>query len=315
MELQTKVKLPTPDFSIEHQHTLLSIGSCFSENIGLKFAHRKFKIHINPYGQQYNPLSIAAGIKRLTQKQVYSKDELVYFNELYQSFDHHSNFSSPTESNTLETINNAFKHSADAIKATDVLLLTFGTAHYYEHIQTGNIVSNCHKFPAKTFRQKLASPNEIVDHLNAAILPLLANNPNLKVILTVSPVRYFAFGIFENSLSKAHLFTAIGTLLNSHAAFTYFPAYEIVMDELRDYRFYATDMLHPNAIAIDYVWEKFAQCYFNTNTNAINKEIADIQKLLHHRPRNEQSMAYKKLIDNCQQSIERLKQKHNIDFS
>jgi lysophospholipase L1-like esterase len=136
------------------------------------------------------------------------------------------------------------------------------------------------QIPAKTFHQKLATPNEIVDALNTALLALMEVNPKLKVIFTVSPVRYFAFGHFENSLSKAHLFTAIGELLANNAAFSYFPAYEIIMDELRDYRFYADDMIHPNAIAIEYVWEKLVQYYFNSNTIGINKEIEDIQKII-----------------------------------
>jgi hypothetical protein len=140
-------------------------------------------------------------------------------------------------------------------------------------------------------------------------------NPKLKVIFTVSPVRYFAFGHFENSLSKAHLFTAIGELLANNAAFSYFPAYEIMMDELRDYRFYVDDMIHPNAIAIEYVWEKLVQCYFNSNTIGINKEIEDIQKIIQHRPRNENSIAHQKLLDNCKLKIDALKHNHNIDFS
>lgn len=315
MELQTKVKLPNPDFTIDHQHSLLSIGSCFSENIGRKFNYFKFNIQVNPFGQQYNPLSVAAGIERLLRNKEYTNSDLIFHNELYHSFDHHSDFSSANEVDALQHINQAFRKSAHALLHANYLFLTFGTAHYFEHTESSKIVSNCHKFPAKTFHQKLATPNEIVDALNTALLALMEVNPKLKVIFTVSPVRYFAFGHFENSLSKAHLFTAIGELLANNAAFSYFPAYEIIMDELRDYRFYADDMIHPNAIAIEYVWEKLVQCYFNSNTIGINKEIDDIQKIIQHRPRNENSIAHQKLINNCKLKIDALKHNHNIDFS
>lgn len=314
MELQTKVKLPNPDFSITHTDSLVSIGSCFSENIGKKFKYFNFKIHVNPFGQQYNPLSVAAGIQRLHRNEEYTANDLVYYNELFQSFDHHSNFSSPHPDEALERINTEFRNASNTLLHADVLFLTLGTAHYFEHVETEKIVSNCHKFPAKTFRQKLASSKAIVDALNTALIPLLAINPKLKIVFTISPVRYLAFGHFENSVSKGHLFTAIGELIANNAAYSYFPAYEIIMDELRDYRFYAEDMLHPNTIAIDYVWEKLAQNYFHSNTISINAEIDSIQKLVNHRPRNNQSIAHQQLLEHCNKRIAKLKELYNIDF-
>ncbi len=314
MELQTKVKLPNPGFFIDHKHSLLSIGSCFSENIGKKFEHFKFNTQVNPFGQQYNPLSIANGIQRLISKQGYAKEELVYHNELFQSFDHHSDFSSPNENNALEQINLAFQITANALQNADFLFLTFGTAHYFEHRETKKVVSNCHKFPSKTFTQKIATPKKIIDTLEPTIESLQALNPKLKIILTVSPVRYFAFGHFENSLSKSHLFTAIGEIMANNATCSYFPSYEIIMDELRDYRFYAEDMLHPNQLAIDYVWEKMIQCYFSADTMTLNAEIDAIQKILDHRPRNEKSNAHQKLLEQCKIKIEMIQRNHNIVF-
>jgi hypothetical protein len=315
MELLTKVKLPNPGFLIDHKHSLLSIGSCFSENIGKKFEYFKFTIQVNPFGQQYNPFSIANGIQRLISKQAYTKEELVYHNELFQSFDHHSDFSSSNEDIALEGINRKFQASIKALHNANFLFLTFGTAHYFEHVETKKTVSNCHKFPTKTFSQKLATPNEIVEALKPVIQSLQTHNPKLKIIFTVSPVRYFAFGHFENSLSKAHLFTAIGEMISKNSSCSYFPAYEILMDELRDYRFYADDMLHPNKMTIDYVWDKMIQCYFSSDTIALNEEIDSIQKALHHRPRNVNSVAHQKLMEQCKRKIETLKHNNNIDFS
>ncbi len=171
MELQTKVKLPNPDFSITHTDSLVSIGSCFSENIGKKFKYFNFKIHVNPFGQQYNPFSVAAGIQRLHRNEEYTANDLVYYNELFQSFDHHSDFSSPHPDEALERINTEFRNASNTLLHADVLFLTLGTAHYFEHVETEKIVSNCHKFPAKHSGKNLLQVKQLWMRLILRLFP------------------------------------------------------------------------------------------------------------------------------------------------
>lgn len=311
---RTIVQPVSPSFSINHSNRLLSIGSCFSENIGKKFQQYKFNISINPFGQQYNPYSIAKSIERLISNQPYTKNELTFHNELYHSYDHHSSFSAPTVQDTLQKINERLLIESEAIKTADYLFLTFGTAHCFSLKEGGRIVSNCHKMPGTTFNRQLLEPTEIFDYTSNALQKLFALNNRLKVILTVSPVRYFAFGEFENSVGKSHLFTAIHKLLSSFSNLHYFPAYELVIDDLRDYRFYAEDMVHPNTLATSYVWNKLVDTYFSSDTKSLLKEIEEITAAANHRPRNAQSDAHKKFAQKYLQKIQVLENNHNLRF-
>lgn len=293
---------------------MVSIGSCFSENIGKKFQEHKFTININPFGQQYNPGSIAVGIDRLLWGKPYTEDDLFLHNELYHSFEHHGSFSGSDKVETLQQINTELQQASQAIKEADVLFLTFGTAHVFELKETGNIVSNCHKLPAATFNFRLMEPAEIVGKLDLVLRQLKTVNPKLKFVFTVSPVRYFAFGHYENSVSKAHLFTAIYKLQQMHADSYYFPAYEMVIDDLRDYRFYTEDMLHPNHQAIEYVWQRLCDTLLDKNSVALLKEVTEITQAATHRPRHPESEAHRNFIKRTLEKIAALENKHDLDF-
>jgi hypothetical protein len=293
---RTIVSPEKPPFEISYNDSIVSIGSCFSENIGKKLSERKFNININPFGQQYNPLSVSNAMLRLVSPKPYTEKDLVYHDELYHSFDHHGSFSRSTVDETLQHINSNLATAAAAIKKADILFLTFGTAHYFKLNETNRAVSNCHKLSGTFFTKLLLSPTEIETAVLNAIEKLREINPNIKIILTVSPVRYFAFGHHENTISKSFLFTAIHQLMKNDSNLHYFPAYELVMDDLRDYRFFAEDMLHPNYQATQYVWEALCGSMMYSTTTKKIKEVEEIIAAANHRPRNPRSVAHKKFI-------------------
>lgn len=302
-------------FTISHRDRIVSIGSCFSENIGRKFSDYKFNININPFGQQYNPYSIASAIQRLLKGTVYTKDELVFHDELYHSFDHHRSFSRSSVEETLSVINENFVRASEDLRKATVLFLTFGTSHVFSLKENNRIVSNCHKLSGSIFDKRLMAPAEIISVMNDALTKLHAVNPELKIILTVSPVRYFAFGNHENTVSKAHLFTAIHELQQQHPEYFYFPAYELVMDDLRDYRFFSEDMLHPNYQATDYVWEKLCDSMLDKKTLEVMREIDEILLGARHKPRNPASEAHKKFVQKNLEKIKKLSKDFPLDFS
>ena len=311
---RTIVKPEKPTFTITHQDRIMTIGSCFSENIGRYFERYKFHITINPFGQQYNPYSIAHALNRLLSSAPYTAVDLIEQDELYHSYDHHGDFSRSDRGEALDNINSNLIATSQALKETSVLFLTFGTSHFFRLKENGKVVSNCHKVPGSHFDFELMKPDEIVHELEKSITGLWNINPSVKIILTVSPVRYFAFGHYENSVSKAHLFTAIHTLREKYPQIYYFPAYELVIDDLRDYRFYADDMLHPTAQAIDYVWEKMADTLLPLFTQDILKELDEIVSAASHRPRNPKSLAHQKFVEGVLHKIHKLETQYGLDF-
>jgi hypothetical protein len=206
------------------------------------------------------------------------------------------------------------RKASDDLKKATVLFLTFGTAHVFKLKETGQVVSNCHKLPGTLFNQQLMLPDEITAILQAALNKLKKVNPSVKIVLTVSPVRYFAFGAYENSVSKAHLFSAIYALQQSHPEYYYFPAYELIMDDLRDYRFFADDMLHPTQQAIDYVWESLGNTFFDTKTTGALQQIEEVLQALNHRPRNAESEAHRKFVAKNLEKMEGLKRELGVEF-
>jgi GSCFA family len=312
---RTIVKPGKAPFSITHHDRIITVGSCFSENVGRYFERYKFPISINPFGQQYNPYSITQAVRRLLAPQPYTEADLVLHDELYHSFDHHGSFSRPTATEALEHINTHLEAAAAFLQKASVLFLTFGTAHFFRLKEGGRIVSNCHKMSGSHFDFELMKPDHITAELEAVLKLLWQKNPALKVILTVSPVRYFAFGHFENSVSKGHLFTAVHELCSRYPALYYFPAYELVMDDLRDYRFFAEDMLHPNYQATGYVWETMTHTLLAPFTQSMLQELDEIVAATLHRPRNPHSQAHQKFIAATLAKMDKLEAQHGLDFS
>lgn len=304
MDFRTRVNIPQPDFQIDYSTRMMLFGSCFSENIGNKLIEGKFRVSANPFGILYNPASIAAAINRLLENQNFNEDELVFHNDVYQSFWHHGSFSHPDKTICLNNISDFFSHAASFLRQTDVFLFTFGTAYIFKLKSTGQVVGNCHKFPSETFVRVGLSVEEIVSEWTEIIDKLLAANPSAKFIFTVSPIRHWKDGAHENQLSKSILHLAIDKLREKFAsALSYFPAYEILLDELRDYRFFAEDMMHPSSVAADYIWQRFQETYFTRETKKTLSDWISIKRALNHRPLNEHTENHRQFLQNTLQKL------------
>lgn len=279
--------------NLSHQEAILLLGSCFTENIGEKLLNSKFKVNINPFGIIYNPISIANSLTRIVNNQLYTEQELSEQHKKWFSFDHHGSFSSFNQHECLAKINNEINCASEHIQKTKTIIITLGTAWVYENIENNQIVANCHKIPAKNFTKRLLSVEEIVRQFSA-----LANKLNkINFLFTVSPVRHVSDGLHENNISKSVLHLAIHELTKNLTNCHYFGAYEMVIDELRDYRFFKEDMIHPTSQAIDYVWEKFAATYFNKETILLNQRIEKLQQAALHRPFNFESESHQKFVN------------------
>ena len=310
MELYTTIKIPKPPFRFSWQERILLLGSCFAENIGAKLAENKFNVDINPFGTLYNPASIAAALRMLLHPERFTANDLFRHEGVYHSFTHHSRFSSTSEKECLEKINDRLFASAQEIRKTGYMVITLGTAYVYRLKSSGQVVANCHKLPEKMFDRSMLSVAEIVSEWKELLLSLWEQCPDLKILFTVSPIRHWKDGAHGNQLSKATLLLAIDALQKEFPEHTaYFPAYEIMMDELREYRFYADDMLHPSTTAIEYIWERFTGSMLSPDSLSILKEWKDIQKAINHKPFQPESEAYKRFISQTLLKMERLNEK------
>lgn len=300
MKLSTPIKIIPFAFPIDYSSYTFFIGSCFAENISKKFDYHKLKNTSNPFGVLFHPLAVEKIIQKAVQGIEFTSNDLLLSNELWCSLDAHSELSATDKGQLLELLNQRLCQTQTALQKATHISITLGTSWVYKHLTTNQIVANCHKIPQREFSKELLSVEQIKESLNR-IIKLL---PNKQIFFTISPVRHIKDGFFENNLSKAHLFTALNQILGSQAH--YFPAYEIIMDELRDYRFFAADMLHPNQLAIDYVWERFSEYYLSTEAHNTSKEIDAIQKALQHKAFNPDTLQHKQFITATQKRIEAL---------
>ena len=313
MNFRTDIQLKKEENQIDYASKLLLIGSCFSENISKKLAYFKFDVASNPFGILFNPKAIETLIEHSLNKKIYSEKDVFLLNERWHCFDAHSDLSAIDKNELISNLNNAVKSTNNRLKKATQIIITLGTSWTYRFTETNAIVGNCHKVPQKKFTKELLSVDEISASLKNICLKISEVNPKTTVIFTVSPVRHIKDGFVENSLSKAHLITAIHKTLGV-ASGKYFPSFEIMMDDLRDYRFYNSDMLHPNETAVDYIWEHFKHAWIQENTFSVMKEVDSIQKGMAHKPFNSDSEEYKKFTQTLQSKIHRLKQDFNISF-
>lgn len=281
---------------ISYRQNILMAGSCFAENIGSLMAKYKLNAYTNPNGIVYNPVSLATAIKRLLSGEEYQNKELFCYNELWASWQHHGQFSHTDKKQALKQINEAFNKSKATLEEGNWLVVTFGSAYIYRLLSSGLLVANCHKYPNKEFSKELLTVEHIVSEWEELLAQLYVRNPQIKIILTVSPVRYVRDGLVNNNLSKAILLQAVHTLCNKHNNVLYFPAYELVMDDLRDYRFFTEDMVHPNAQAIEYVWEKFVAAAFDDEAQTILNKVSPLVSAAGHRVLNEGTVAHEKFM-------------------
>jgi hypothetical protein len=285
MKFRTELPLLKAHFDINYQTPTLGIGSCFVENIGEKLIARRFPFLQNPFGIVYNPVSMAAQLDILMGEKRFVESDLVELNGLFHSWLHHGFYSESSVDATLEKINTAIDEARLFLKTTNQLFLTFGSATVFQLKSSSEIVANCHKAPSHYFDRRRLSVAEIV----ATFTPILEKLPtqviDLQVIITISPIRHLRDGLIENNLSKATLRLAADELAQKFPNVSYFPAYELIMDDLRDYRFFEPDMMHPTAQAIDYVWDFFSDTYFSEDTKTVVREVEKINAMQAHRPK------------------------------
>ncbi|NLN74052.1 MAG: GSCFA domain-containing protein [Bacteroidales bacterium] len=310
MQFRTQIPALNSDIEINHHDKIMMLGSCFTENMGKALKKLKFDIDLNPFGITYNPYSIAQHLEILANGILFSENDLRQYNNLWHSFQHHSSFSSISKEESLQNINFRLEKSFDFLKNSKFLFITFGSSHYYTLCETNEIVSNCHKYPSKNFKKQIADIEDITKVYNDIFKKILSINPELKIILTISPVRYLSDGFHENQVSKSILQILCYNLENKFEQLSYFPSYEIMIDDLRDYRFYENDFIHPNNLAIDYIFEHFKKGYFKKETLDLISKIEEINRAMQHRaffPDNEKFRVFKsKILEN----VEQLKKQH-----
>ncbi len=316
MEFRTVVQTPRKLFSsVSHKDKLMLLGSCFAENMGRQLFDSGFHCDVNPFGILYNPLSVANALTEIVDGKVYTAEDLFFHRGQYHSFMHHGSFSDPDLNQCLTRINERLSYSNQSIRQLNYLFITFGTAWIYRTREENALVSNCHKLPAGMFTRYRLAVDDIVEQYNSLLTRIINLQPDIKIIFTVSPIRHLKDGMHENQLSKATLLLSIEKIKETFPEnIIYFPSYEIVMDELRDYRFYADDMLHPSSVAIEYIWERFTETFFNTETSESIKEYESIRRDINHKPFNPGSDEHKRFLEQILLKIRRFKGKYpNFD--
>ncbi len=307
MKLQTVVVPKKEGVTIAHTDDVLLIGSCFTDSIGQKLEHYSFRCFRNPFGILYNPFSIAVCLEYCLDNKVVETSDLVYQNCQWHSWLHHSCYSHTSATQCIDACNAAITKAHNFLKTANYIILTWGTALAYHLKEKNIVVGNCHKVPASNFDRRLLSVDEIVCRYVALEEKLHAINPKAKIILTVSPIRHWKEGYRENQLSKSVLHLAVDKLQRQSDTYCYFPSYEIVMDELRDYRFFEADMLHPSAVAVEVIWEKFLDTYASDCTKDICMLVDKYRKMAQHRPFNPEGEEYQAHCRKTVQLKERLK--------
>jgi hypothetical protein len=311
MQFRTQIPILKSDHQIDYHSNIVSLGSCFAVNMGGKLDYFKFSNTTNPIGILFHPLALEKFLYYSLNQRRFTEKDIFFYNERWHCFDAHSDLSNPDKETLLNNLNTALHTTFTKLKEASHLVITLGTAWVYTHIESGDLVANCHKVPQKQFSKGLLSTDVIKESLYNLINDVKAFNPNIHIIFTISPVRHIKDGFTENLWSKSNLITALQDVLNTQkSSCSYFPSYEIMMDELRDYRFYAEDMIHPNSIAIDYIWERFTDSWITTEALATMKEADNIQKGLQHRSFNPESQQHRDFLAKLNLRIAQLQQKH-----
>lgn len=303
--------MPAP-FRITYEDPVMFIGSCFAYEIGSRLKEGKMPVMINPAGTVFNPVSVIKTIDSIISPRPFTEKDLYLHNGMWHSFSHYSDFSSENSKDVIERINRRSALAHEFLKKAGYLFVTFGTARVYRLKSTGEIVSNCHKMPSDFFERELLTVSDVVELWQKKLDNLKELFPGLRVIFTVSPVRHWKDGAHGNQVSKSVLFLAIEELLSHSTSPTYFPAYEILMDELRDYRFYDEDMLHPSSKAVEYIWEAFSKCYLSQDTIMAWKEAAAIVKAVQHRISSGSQSPVKEFATNMLRKISKVEKIHPI---
>ena len=305
MHFRSTIQIPKAKQGITHQQSVLCMGSCFATHIVQKLSDSGFEA-CNPFSALYNPVSIAQAVAYASQGTLISPSALIWQDDKWHHMDFHSDFSHSNPQQAAQQINNAIAQAHAYWQKSHVLIITLGTAWCYTWQQTGNIVGNCHRLPAQQFTRKRLTLDEITQTLSH----ICTQAKDKQIILTVSPIRHWKDGAHQNQLSKALLLLACEQMEQKFEQVTYFPSYEIMMDDLRDYRFYADDMMHPSAVAVQYIWERFSDTYFSEITQQACIERLKISQMQAHRPSNTQGEAYKQLQEKIALQLQKWKEKY-----
>lgn len=304
MQFRTEVQLEKSKNKIDHSHNIMGFGSCFTDSIGKRLKASKFKILTNPFGTLFHPKAIETALARILSLTYYTEEEIFKYGELYFSWDHHTSFNRTNLNETLEAINSQLEVANELIQKTNVFFLTFGTSLVYKIKEMDLVVANCHKVPSSHFDKVMLTDQELKTSLIRCFHLILDIHPNATIITTVSPVRHLKDGFVQNNWSKSRLINALHEVSSKFKQTEYFPAYELIMDDLRDYRFYKDDYLHPNDLAVQYIWRKFSEVYFDENTVEKINTVQKINTSLAHRPMNPESIAYKEFLYKTKKQIE-----------
>lgn len=309
MKLMLEMDIPQPERKITYKDGLLLMGSCFTENVGKALDGAKFSVMNNPAGIVFDPLSLAAHLDDFISGKRYTEDDLFLSNEVWKSWLHHSDLSSTERGEALRLINESTANASQFLSNSSWVVITLGTAYSYRHIEKQIDVANCHKAPSQWFEKRLLSTDEIFSSLKAALEKLFGVHEKINVVLTVSPVRHVRDGVVENSRSKARLLEAVHLLTEHFERCMYFPSYELVLDVLRDYRFFDADLVHPNKLATQYVFERFCSAYMDDETLWLMEEIRKVTAALSHRPQHPATNQHRQFLQTQLQKVKELQQK------
>ena len=315
MNFRTQIPIPKSNYPIEYNSKIMSLGSCFAINMAEKLDYFKFQNSCNPFGILFHPLAIEKLIDFAISGKQFTENDIFFYNERWHCFDVHSDLSNSSKEGLLSSLNALIKSTNEHITGSTHMIITYGTSWIYRNIESDFIVANCHKVPQKQFKKELLSVEEIEESIANTVKLIHSVNPNCTIIFTVSPVRHIKDGFVENQVSKANLISALYTVLQVPplgAEGAYFPSYEIMMDELRDYRFYAEDMLHPNQVAIDYIWKRFKETTISETAFTTMDEVSTIQKSLSHKPFNPDSESHLKFESKVREKITKLESEYSF---
>lgn len=311
MRLRTEINCQPSKIKINHSDKILLLGSCFSTEIGSLLERHQFHTSVNPFGTIYNAYSIAKLINKSCHNQTIDASEVLLNSTtgLYHHFDFHSSFNHPNPNTVLDHCNNTLRQTKSILTDASLIVITLGTSYIHQH-HTHGLVANCHKVSSQSFNKQLLSIQEQYTSLTQAIANIRTINKNATFLFTVSPVRHIKEGLANNQLSKAYLRSTVEALIQEHEDCIYFPSYEVLVDDLRDYRFYKEDLIHPNATAVKYIWDLFGNTYFDPTTIAINREVDKLLLSITHRPLNPQSEGSKKHRVETLEKIKDFETKH-----
>ena len=307
---RTSVTIRTAPVPVSYQQPVMLMGSCFADNMGSMLRDMGLPCCINPFGTLYNPVSIDRSLRRLISGSTYTAADLFSYQGLWNSWDHHGAFSHPEADVCLDHINTSLRDGTRHLATASHLFLTLGTAYIYRLRQTGQVVANCHKVPLSEFIPSMLTVQEVRDTLTSVIAAVHRFNANLQVVVSVSPVRHHKEDLHLNTVSKAILLSAVAELQQTFPEVLYFPSYELMNDELRDYRFYDEDMVHPSPLAMRYIGDRFADAFFSHETQALALQVSKLRKALHHRPLHPDTEEYHRFKETTIQQVKALQQQY-----